>query len=67
MLRYFPGCITKTEYSNKFKSLSGEPRMHKKTKKYSAYFADAVFNEFYYNLIQFINNKYNQLKMKPIN
>ena len=30
-------------------------------------FADAVFDKFGYNLILFINNKSNQLKMKPIN
>ena len=29
-------------------------------------FADAVFDKFGYNLILFINNKSNQLKMKPI-
>ena len=28
-------------------------------------FADDVFNKFDYNLVIFINNKYNQLKIKP--
>ena len=50
-------------YKNRFNALKSY-RLNKKN--VLLIFADAVFNTFYYNWILFINNKYNQLKTKPI-
>ena len=42
-------------------------KSYRLTKNNLLIFADAVFNKFDNNLIIFINNKSNQIKMKPIN